>query len=65
MAMCIPTGFICDLIGRKCALALLVVPFIGGWALIIWAKNVLMLYFGRYVQCLDTLIVHRYEILFD
>lgn len=49
MAMCIPTGFICDLIGRKNALLLLVVFYIGGWGLIIWAKNILMLYFGRLI----------------
>lgn len=47
MAMCIPTGFICDLIGRKRALLLLIVPFSVGWALIFWARNVLFLYFGR------------------
>lgn len=55
MAMCIPTGFICDLIGRKNALLLLVVFYIGGWGLIIWAKNILMLYFGRYVQSFRNL----------
>ncbi|XP_066254800.1 facilitated trehalose transporter Tret1-2 homolog isoform X1 [Euwallacea similis] len=49
MAMCVPTGFICDLIGRKYALMLLIVPFTGGWALIIWAKSVLALYFGRII----------------
>ncbi|KAL1492595.1 hypothetical protein ABEB36_010835 [Hypothenemus hampei] len=49
MAMCIPTGFICDLIGRKYGLLLLMVPFIGGWSLIIWASNILALYFGRLI----------------
>lgn len=53
MSMCIPTGFVCDLIGRKKTLLLLVVPFMGGWALIIFAKDMLALYFGRFVtRCL-------------
>ncbi|CAG9861903.1 unnamed protein product [Phyllotreta striolata] len=47
MAMCIPTGFICDIIGRKKTLLLLFVPFTVGWLLIIFAHHVLMLYFGR------------------
>lgn len=49
MAMCIPTGFICDLIGRKKTLLTLFIPFTCGWLLIIFAKNVLMLYFGRLI----------------
>lgn len=47
LTMCIPTGFICDLIGRKRTLLLLVAPFVGGWLLIVFAKNILMIYFGR------------------
>lgn len=47
LLMCIPTGFICDLIGRRTTLLLLIIPFGIGWSLIIWAKNVVMLYFGR------------------
>lgn len=49
MAMCIPTGFICDLIGRKKTLLLLFIPFTVGWLLITFANNVLMLYFGRLI----------------
>ncbi|CAG9759862.1 unnamed protein product [Ceutorhynchus assimilis] len=49
MAMCIPTGFICDLLGRKMALLLLMVPFLAGWSLIIWAESILALYFGRLI----------------
>ncbi|XP_028143798.2 facilitated trehalose transporter Tret1-2 homolog [Diabrotica virgifera virgifera] len=49
MAMCIPTGFICDIIGRKKTLLLLCVPYTIGWLLIIFANNVLMLYFGRLI----------------
>lgn len=45
--MCIPTGFICDIIGRKKTLLLLFAPFTVGWILIIFSKHVLMLYFGR------------------
>lgn len=49
MAMCIPTGFICDLIGRKKTLLSLFIPFTIGWLLIIFANSVLMLYFGRLI----------------
>lgn len=49
MVMCIPTGFICDLLGRKKTLLLLFIPFTIGWLLIIFASNVLMLYFGRLI----------------
>lgn len=45
--MCIPTGFLCDLIGRKKTLLLLIVPFTVGWALIVFANSVIMLYLGR------------------
>lgn len=47
--MCFPTGLICDLIGRRRTLLLLMVPFCVGWSLIIWAHSVLMLYFGRLI----------------
>lgn len=49
MAVCIPAGFLCDLLGRKKTLLLLVVPFTIGWLLILLAENVLMLYFGRLI----------------
>lgn len=49
MATCIPTGFICDLIGRKNTLLSLVFPFTIGWLLIIFADNVYMVYFGRLI----------------
>ncbi|KAJ8981381.1 hypothetical protein NQ317_002575 [Molorchus minor] len=49
MAMCIPTGFVCDLIGRKKTLLLLVIPFTVGWLLILLAENILMIYFGRII----------------
>nr|XP_023013560.1 facilitated trehalose transporter Tret1-like isoform X1 [Leptinotarsa decemlineata] len=49
MAMCIPTGFICDIIGRKKTLLSLFIPFSVGWLLLIFADNVLMLYFGRLI----------------
>lgn len=47
--MCFPTGIICDLIGRKTTLLLLIIPFCVGWSLIIWANSVVMLYFGRLI----------------
>lgn len=49
MCMCFPTGVICDLIGRRLTLLLLIVPFCVGWALIIWANSVIMLYIGRLI----------------
>ncbi|CAH0546459.1 unnamed protein product [Brassicogethes aeneus] len=45
--MCIPMGVICDFMGRKKSLLFLVLPFTVGWALILFSKNILMLYFGR------------------
>ncbi|XP_076261691.1 facilitated trehalose transporter Tret1-like [Rhynchophorus ferrugineus] len=49
MAMCFPAGFICDLVGRKNALLLLILPYSVGWALIIWASTIVELYFGRLI----------------
>ncbi|KAJ8911431.1 hypothetical protein NQ315_005964 [Exocentrus adspersus] len=49
MAVCIPAGFLCDFIGRKKTLLLLIIPFSTGWLLILFAENVLMLYFGRLI----------------
>lgn len=46
-AICLIIGSIIDLIGRKTTMLLLIVPFTIGWALIIWASNVAMLYVGR------------------
>lgn len=49
VCMCIPTGFICDLIGRRLSLLLLIIPFSIGWSLLIWGNNLIMLYIGRFV----------------
>ncbi|XP_044270984.1 facilitated trehalose transporter Tret1-like [Tribolium madens] len=49
MTMCIPTGFLCDLIGRKKTLLLLIVPFAIGWSLILFAKSIVMIYLGRLI----------------
>lgn len=49
MLTCIPYGMVCDTIGRRGALLLLIIPYSIGWALIIWAKTLLMLYIGRFV----------------
>lgn len=54
MFMCIPTGFICDLIGRKKTLLSLVIPFTVGWLLIIFANNIWMIYFGRLITGLAS-----------
>lgn len=49
MCMCFPTGIICDLIGRRLTLLLLIIPFCTGWSLIIWANSIILLYFGRFI----------------
>lgn len=49
MTMCFPFGIICDLIGRRAALLLLIIPFSIGWSLIVWANSLLMLYIGRFI----------------
>lgn len=52
-AICIPIGILSDLIGRKPAMLLLVVPFIIGWSLIIWSDSILMFYAGRFITGLS------------
>lgn len=49
LLMCIPTGFLCDIIGRKTTILSLVVPFTLGWCLLIFASNLSMLYAGRFI----------------
>lgn len=46
-AMCIPIGIIINYIGRKGSMLALVVPFLVGWALLIWPQNIAMLIIGR------------------
>ncbi|KAI4470903.1 facilitated trehalose transporter tret1-1-like protein [Holotrichia oblita] len=48
LVMCFSTGFLCNLIGRKWAMLMMVLPFTLGWLLIICAKNIEMLYAGRF-----------------
>lgn len=48
MVMCFPIGYICDLIGRKLAMLLTIIPFTGGWLLIIFSTNEAMIYVGRF-----------------
>lgn len=52
-AMCIPIGMIADLVGRKTAMLIMVVPFTVGWLLIIFSNSVLMFYFGRFITGLS------------
>ncbi|KAJ8955984.1 hypothetical protein NQ318_006255, partial [Aromia moschata] len=49
MLMCFPIGSICDLIGRKWACLMTVVPFTVGWLLLIFASNTGMIYAGRFL----------------
>lgn len=52
-AICIPIGILADMIGRKYAMLLMVVPFTVGWLLIIFSNSVLMFYFGRFITGLS------------
>lgn len=47
--VCIPIGFLINLIGRKWTMLLLVLPFVLGWALLIWAQNLPMMYAARFI----------------
>lgn len=47
LIICIPMGKICDVIGRKPAMLLMIILFSVGWLLIIFARNVVMIYWGR------------------
>lgn len=44
---CIPIGYLMNKIGRKRTMLFLVIPFIIGWSLIIWAQNFIMMLIGR------------------
>ncbi|XP_018325941.1 facilitated trehalose transporter Tret1-like [Agrilus planipennis] len=47
MLSCIVIGPMCDFFGRKLGMLLLVIPFTLGWLLVIYAKNIEMIYAGR------------------
>ncbi|XP_054731972.1 facilitated trehalose transporter Tret1-2 homolog isoform X1 [Anastrepha obliqua] len=47
--VCIPTGILINLVGRKMAMLLLVLPFTLGWCMLIWAQNVIMMYIARFL----------------
>lgn len=46
---CLPVGFLMNKFGRKGTMLALVVPFLVGWALIIWAQNFVMMLIGRFI----------------
>ncbi|XP_055379051.1 facilitated trehalose transporter Tret1-2 homolog isoform X2 [Condylostylus longicornis] len=48
-SICIPIGFLISAIGRKLSMLLLVLPFTIGWALLIWASNVEMMWAARFI----------------
>lgn len=52
-AICVPIGILCDLIGRKTSMLMLVVPFTIGWGLIIGANSVTLFYLGRFITGLS------------
>lgn len=47
--VCIPIGFLINFIGRKWTMLFLVLPFVLGWALLIWAQNLAMMYAARFI----------------
>lgn len=47
MFMCIPIGYIINMIGRKGAMLALIIPFTIGWVLLITAQHLSMLIIGR------------------
>lgn len=47
--ICFPIGLIMDVLGRRKAMLLLVIPFVIGWFLISFATNVAMLMAGRFL----------------
>ncbi|XP_030381466.1 facilitated trehalose transporter Tret1-2 homolog [Scaptodrosophila lebanonensis] len=47
--VCVPVGFLIDRIGRKPTMLALIPPYMIGWVLMIFAKNVAMLYCGRFI----------------
>lgn len=49
MLMCFPIGIICDLLGRKLTMLLLIIPFCVGWLLLIFANSLAMVYVGRFI----------------
>jgi len=46
---CLPIGFLMKKFGRKWTMIALVIPFLVGWGLVIWAQNFVMLLIGRLV----------------
>ncbi|KAG5666098.1 putative H(+)/hexose cotransporter 1, partial [Polypedilum vanderplanki] len=44
---CLPIGFLMNKFGRKWTMLGLVIPFLIGWAFLIWAQNFAMLLIGR------------------
>jgi len=48
-AICVPIGIMADLIGRKIAMLLMVIPFSIGWLLIIFSKSVAMFCIARFI----------------
>lgn len=49
MLMCFPIGIICDILGRKLTMLLLIIPFCVGWLLLIFANSIVMVYIGRFI----------------
>lgn len=46
---CLPIGILMRMFGRKWTMIGLVIPFLVGWTLVIWAQNFVMLLVGRFM----------------
>jgi MFS family permease len=46
---CLPIGYLMNKFGRKGMMLALVVPFLVGWVMIIWAQNFAMMLIGRFI----------------
>lgn len=46
---CLPIGYLMNAFGRKGMMMLLVVPFMLGWVMLIWAQNFAMMMIGRFI----------------
>lgn len=49
MVSCLPVGILMKKFGRKTTMLSLVIPFVIGWSLVIFAQNVTMMAIGRFV----------------
>jgi MFS family permease len=47
---CLIVGYVVGAIGRKATLLLMAIPYIFGWAFVIWGKTFTALFIGRFMM---------------